>query len=123
MPAGLNNVVSLYSKIYILKSENDWNIIVSIISLIFIALCGIILSGKGDNLIAGYKTATERERQQYDIKRLRFVVALMCLLPPLLVCWIPFLTENILIVMFIPILCVILIYSGILIINSWCKKK
>jgi len=82
-------------------------IIVSIISLIFIALCGIILSGKGDNLIAGYKTATERERQQYDIKRLRFVVALMCLLPPLLVCWIPFLTENILIVMFIPILCFI----------------
>ncbi len=97
-------------------------IIVSIISLIFIALCGIILSGKGDNLIAGYKTATERERQQYDIKRLRFVVALMCLLP-LLVCWIPFLTENILIVMFIPILCFILIYSCILIINSWCKKK
>ena len=98
-------------------------IIVSIISIIFIVLCGIILSGKGDNHIAGYKTATERERQQYDIKRLRFVVALMCLLPPLLVCWIPFLTENILIVMFIPILCFNLIYLGILIINSWCKKK
>ncbi len=36
-------------------------IIVSIISIIFIVLCGIILSGKGDNHIAGYKTATEKE--------------------------------------------------------------
>ncbi len=36
-------------------------IIVSIISIILIVLCGIILFAKGDNHIAGYKTATEKE--------------------------------------------------------------
>ena len=97
-------------------------IILSILTVIMIALCAIILSGKGDNLIAGYKTATEKERQQYDIKRLRLVVALICLLS-ILVCWIPCFTENILIGICVPILCFILIFAGILVINSWCKKK
>jgi hypothetical protein len=59
-------------------------IILSIISAILIAVSAIILSGKGDNLIAGYKTAGEKVQKQYDIKRLRIVIALMCLLPMLL---------------------------------------
>lgn len=71
-------------------------IILIVITAIFIALCAIILSGKGDNLIAGYKTASEKERQQYDIKRLRLVVALMCLMP-VLVSWIPLTTDNIIV--------------------------
>lgn len=61
-------------------------IILIVITAIIIALCAIILSGKGDNLIAGYKTASEKERQQYNIKRLRLVVALMCLMPILVCC-------------------------------------
>ncbi len=44
-------------------------IILSVISAILIAVSAIILSGKGDKLIAGYKTAGEKERQQYHIKR------------------------------------------------------
>ena len=69
-------------------------VILIIISAILIAVSKIILSGKGDNLIAGYKTASEKERQQYNIKRLRLVIALMCLLPMLL-CWTPYITDNI----------------------------
>ena len=98
-------------------------IIISVVTAIMIALCAIILSGKGDHLIAGYNTASEKERSQYDIKRLRLVVALMCLLAALPACWIPFLTDNILVIMCTPILCFIIIYAGILAINSWCKKK
>lgn len=98
-------------------------IIISVLSAILIALGAIILSGKGDNLIAGYKTATEKERQQYDIKRLRLVVALMCLLP-ILVCWVPFITDNIIVIILCcPFLCFIIVLLGILAINTWCKKK
>lgn len=98
-------------------------IIVSVLSAIVVVLCAIILSGKGDRLIAGYNTASEKERAQYDIKRLRLVTALMCLLTTLLACWIPFLTDNILVILCTPILCFGIIYAGILVVNSWCKKK
>ena len=97
-------------------------IIISIVSAIMIVLCAIILAGKGDHLIAGYNTASEAERQQYDIKRLRLVVAFICLLT-MLACWIPFLTENIVAILCVPILAFIIVYGGILVVNSWCKKK
>jgi hypothetical protein len=98
-------------------------IIISVLSAILIALSVIILSGKGDNLIAGYKSASKETRQQYDIKRLRLVVALMCLLPTF-VCWVPFMTDNIfLILLCCPFLCVIFVVTGLLVINTWCKKK
>lgn len=98
-------------------------IILSVISAILIAISAIILSGKGDNLIAGYKTAGEKERQQYHIKRLRLVIALMCLLP-ILVCWIPFITDNIIIaILCCPFLCIFIFLFGMIAINTWCKKK
>ena len=42
-----------------------------IITLLFIALAVVILAGKGDWLIAGYNTASQQEKQQVNIKRLR----------------------------------------------------
>ena len=97
-------------------------IIISVVSAIMIVLSAIILAGKGDHLIAGYNTADEKTRQQYNIKRLRLVVAAMCLLTTLL-CWIPLLAESTLAAICIPILCLIIIFGGILVVNSWCKKK
>ena len=91
-------------------------IILSIISAILIAISAIILSGKGDNLIAGYKTAGEKEKeqQQYHIKRLRLVIALMCLLP-ILVCWIPFITDNIIVaILCCPFLCIFIFLFGMI---------
>ena len=39
------------------------------------AIMGIvILIGKGDKLISGYNTASEEEREQYNIKRLRGLI-------------------------------------------------
>ena len=97
-------------------------IILSIVTAIILVLSAIILSGKGDHLIAGYNTASEKKRRQYDIKRLRLVVALMSLLV-ILVCWIPVLSDSAIVVFVIPILCFTILCAGILIINSWCKKK
>ena len=98
-------------------------IILSIASAVILVLCAIILSGKGDHLIAGFKTAKEEERRQYNIKRLRLVVALICFFP-ILVCWIPFVTDNIFVILFaVPIFCFITLFGGIILIDSWCKKK
>ena len=49
--------------------------IVLIITAAILAIMGIIvLIGKGDNLIAGYNTASKAEREQYHIKRLRGLI-------------------------------------------------
>ena len=46
--------------------------IVVIILAAILAIMGVlILVGKGDNLIAGYNTASKEEKAQYNIKRLR----------------------------------------------------
>ena len=61
--------------------------------IIVAALCAImgiiVLLGKGDFLIAGYNTASDKEKEKYNIHRLRFVVgvvllAIACLMPLLL---------------------------------------
>ena len=49
--------------------------IISIIALAFIVMAVLILSGKGDGMIAGYNTASEEERAQVNVKRLRLVLA------------------------------------------------
>lgn len=46
----------------------------------------VILIGKGDNLIAGYNTASKEEKSQYNIKRLRGLIGgLLVLLAPMTV--------------------------------------
>ena len=98
-------------------------IILSVVTAILIVISAIILSGKGDHLIAGYKTTSEEQRRLYNIRRLRLVVALIYLLS-VLVCWIPVMTDNIVVILFsAPILSFIIVFGGIILINSWCKKK
>lgn len=46
----------------------------AIIAAILALLGIVILIGKGDNLIAGYNTASESEKKQIDIRRLRLVI-------------------------------------------------
>ncbi len=51
-----------------------------IVSLILLILGFIIFIGKGDNLIAGYNTASKEEKSQYNINRLRGLIGGMLLL-------------------------------------------
>ena len=93
------------------------------IALLMIALAFIILKGWGDGLIAGYNTASEEEQEKYNIKRLRIVVAGMLLFVLamifLAVCFddITGITLDILPVLLIGVV------AGIIIANTWCKKK
>jgi cell division protein FtsW (lipid II flippase) len=92
-------------------------------TILFIPLTLLILSGRGDNLIAGYNTASKEEREQYHIKRLRWVIAGI-MLATIIVFWIPILTNDkdpyklIVPIGMFPI-CII----GIILANTWAKKK
>ena len=98
-------------------------IILSFVTAIIIVLCVVILVGKGDHLIAGYNTASEEKQRQYNIKRLRLVVASICFFT-ILACWVPLLTDNPIVKMYsIPMLTFSILCIGLILINSWCKKK
>ena len=43
-------------------------IVLIVVAAILLIIGIIILIGKGDNLIAGYNTASKEERSQYNIK-------------------------------------------------------
>ncbi len=59
------------------------NIADIIIGVLFV-LGVIILSGKGDMLIAGYNTASEEEKKKVNIKRLRLLIGgLLIIIAPL----------------------------------------
>lgn len=53
-------------------------IVLIIIAAILVIMGILILIGRGDNLIAGYNTASEREKAQYNVKRLRALSAACC---------------------------------------------
>lgn len=85
----------------------------------------VILSGKGDNLIAGYNTASEEERREVNIKRLRIVVAGICALIPILI-GLPFFIgkEGDASLQLFTVFCTILTtIIGLVLANTWCKKK
>ena len=93
------------------------------IALMLVALAIVILKGRGDVLIAGYNTASKEKQEKYNIKRLRIVVAGMLLFVLamifLAVCFddITGITLDILPVLLIGVV------AGIIIANTWCKKK
>ena len=92
-------------------------------TIVITPLLLLILSGRGDNLIAGYNTASKEEREQYHIKRLRWVIAGI-MLATIILLWIPILTNDkdpyklIVPIGMFPI-CII----GIILANTWAKKK
>ncbi len=84
-----------------------------------VAIFGIIvLSGKGDGLIAGYNTASPEEKKKVNIQRLRLVVGITLLAVAVLVALIPYLGQIVFLLCFFPILIACLVLS-----NTWCIKK
>lgn len=101
----------------------DWIAVVVII--IFLMLSILLLSGRGSFLIAGYNTASKREKSKFDEKRLCRVMgsglglitlSMMVLLffdDSLSEWWIGFQ------VLFVIVIVIIMIVLA----NTWCKKK
>ena len=92
-----------------------------IVAAIFVIMGVVILIGKGDNLIAGYNTASQKERAQYNIKRLRGLIGgLLIVLAPMLFL---LLGETIATTGSFVALTVILFIIVVILANTWAKKK
>jgi hypothetical protein len=98
--------------------------IVSIVlAVVFIVFAIVFLMGKGDNLIAGYNTASEEEKQKVNIKRLRILMAILSVITAGFVSILPIIGDNTQGQM--GAMCVFIVMTIIFIIlaNTWAKKK
>ena len=97
--------------------------IVLIIVAALLLITGIIvLIGKGDNLIAGYNTASEKEKSQYDIKRLRGLIGgLLVVLAPMTFLMIR--EESMAAVGSFVACSLVLTIIVVILANTWAKKK
>ena len=87
-----------------------------IISLIVLVLAIIILAGKGDNLIAGYNTATKNERETYNIRRVRICIGGMLVALSMLM--LLFADNLVVLIVIVPPLSIL----SIVLANTWAKK-
>ena len=91
-------------------------ILLLIISLIVFVLAIIILTGKGDNLIAGYNTSTKEEKERYNIRRVRICIGGMLLILSSIM--LLFADNYIILIAVVPPLSIL----SIILANTWAKK-
>ena len=97
-------------------------IVIGIVALMLIVMGIVILAGKGDNLIAGYNTASKEEKEKYDIKKVRRLIGgLLIVLAPIMLLLIgePSLESVFAFSALTIILCAVVIALA----NTWAKKK
>ena len=89
------------------------------LAVLFLVLALVVYFGKGDWFIAGYNTASAKERAQYNIKRLRLIITLLMLLSAVFVVvllYFPYIS-----IIATPIF-VIITLIGVVLANTWAKK-
>lgn len=89
------------------------------LAVLFLVLALVVYFGKGDWLIAGYNTASEKERAQYNIKRLRLIITLLMLLSAVFV--VVLLHFPSISIVATPIFVVVALI-GVVLANTWAKK-
>ena len=97
-------------------------IVLIILAAIMLIMGIIILIGKGDNLIAGYNTASKEERSQYNVKRLRGLIGgFLLILAPMMVLLLgeESLAATFSFIALTFVLCIVLVILA----NTWAKKK
>ena len=96
-----------------------WIIVIAII----LVLVGIAyLRGKCDGFIAGYNTSSPEKQKEYDIKRLRLIVA--CFHFVLAALFFLFLMKNADLAATIFLSCVaVLAVVAVVLANTWARKK
>lgn len=96
------------------------DIIVILLASLCLILALVIFVGKGDGLIAGYNTASPKEREKYNIKRLRIVLSVLMVVTALFVLSILY-TPPYLIALTAQVLVIVCII-GVILANTWAKK-
>ena len=97
--------------------------IVKIFIAVLLGVMGlVILSGKGDNLIAGYNTASKEEREQVNVKRLRLLMGGFMLVLAFMA-FILIEEESLTSILGFGAVMLVLAFVVIALANSWAKKK
>ena len=91
--------------------------------ILFIVLAVVLLIGKGDNLIAGYNTASEDEKKKVDIQRLRQLMAVMMVITAAFCGCLPFIGEDRQMALAASTIFVFITIIFIILANTWAKKK
>ena len=94
-----------------------------LLALLCIVLAIIFLMGKGDNLIAGYNTATEEERQEVNIKRLRLLMAIMMVVTAAFCGCLSSFGKDMDSVLGATVIFGIITIVFLILANTWAKKK
>ena len=89
--------------------------------MVFMVGLGVlILSGKGDVLIAGYNTASKEDREKVNIKRLRLLIAVLLFLCAALMPLLSlFLMGGLTFAVIILVASFVVVYLA----NTWAMKK
>ena len=98
-------------------------IVCIVFAVMFLVLAVIFLMGKGDMLIAGYNTASKEERKTIDIKRLRIVMAVLMVVTAVFCTTPPLLGNDKNSLLAAAGIFLAIIFVGIIIANTWTKKK
>ena len=97
-------------------------VVLIIVALVCAVMGILVLIGKGDNLIAGYNTASKEERERIDIKRLRWLVGgLLIVLAPMTVLMLgkESMASTWAFCGIVFVLCIVVVVLA----NTWAKKK
>ncbi len=99
------------------------DMIVLIIVAAILLIMGIIkLIGKGDNLIAGYNTASEEEKSHYNIKRLRSLIGgLLVMLVPMMLLLL--MEESLVATFSFAVITFVLCIVVVILANTWAKNR
>ena len=98
-------------------------IMIYLFAALFIVLAVVFLIGKGDMLIAGYNTASEEERKEFNIHKLRLLMAIISVLTAGFCRILPIIgneKENVVGATFVFI---IVTFVFVILANTWAKKK
>ena len=97
-------------------------VVLIIVALVCAVMGILILMGKGDNLIAGYNTASKEERERYDIKRLRGLIGgLLVALAPMMLLLLG--KESMASIWSFCGISLVLCIVVLVLANTWAKKK
>ena len=91
--------------------------------ILFVILAIVFLAGKGDMLIAGYNTASEEERNQVDIRRLRLLMAIVSVLTAVFCGVMPLIGNNVTHQLMATGMFMLTIIFFIILANTWAKKN
>lgn len=98
-------------------------ILAIIFSLLFIVLAIVFYLGKGDKLIAGYNTASEEERKEVNIQRLRILMFCISVISAAFCVSMPIVGNYMLVQLGAVAVFMVAIIFVVILANTWAKKK